>query len=466
MPQFDAGPVGSSDSDLYGMERTRTLGPFVESRQGTNLSFVAVRPFYSRTSDYNADRRVSDIVWPLGMVKTRENETDWRIFPAFGHDFDAEDATSRHRWSVFPILFGGEDVHGDRYFAIFPLGGTLNEFLMRSRIWFVLFPLYAYSEQADNKTHSVLWPFISHTRGNDVVRWRVFPFYGYSYNKDRWTKRFVLWPFWSSVNYHYPNQEGGGFILFPLFGKVDVGDRHARMVLPPLFKWERDGDDHRALNCPWPIVQIQRGDVDRTYLWPLFGTESREQEKQWFALWPLVSARSTERVDHTFRRFRILPLVYYESKTAEEEETVESPDVTARYFKFWPLFSYRREEDVSLFRLLALWPLKHTSGIERNWAPLWSLYTREKVGSSVDSELLWGVYRHRRNAEAKSRSVSIFPLIQTSSSGGETPSRSWSLLYGLLGYEREGLHRRLTLLYFLRLGRLGEKVDLEAEVAK
>lgn len=450
MPHFDAGPVSVHDRDLHGYSRTRALGPLVETRRNEEgQSFVAVRPFYSRTEDGPADRVVSDIVWPVGMVKDRKGETDWRIFPSFGHDFDADDDGSRHRWSVFPFLFGGEDINGKKYFAFFPLGGTLREFMMRDRITFALFPLYAYSEQEDNKTHSVLWPICSRTKGHDVSRWRVFPFYGVSTSEDQWTKRFVMWPFWTSVKYHYPDQPGGGFVLFPLFGKVDVGDRTSRMLLPPLFKWERGAEEHRAVNCPWPFIQYRRGDIDRTYVWPLYGKEAMENERQWFALWPIVSGKRIERQDHVMKRFRAVPLVYYESKSRPADAHATLPDVFSRYFKFWPLVSYRREEESSRFRMLALWPLKQTPGIERNWAPLWSLYARERVGDATESELLWGLYRCRR--DEGERRLSLFPLLQTSSSEKDL-HRTWSLFYGLLGYERQESYKQFRLLYFLKFG--------------
>ena len=457
VPRYDAGPIRAVDHDLHGYSRARTLGPLVESRHNEEgHRFLAVRPFYSRTENASADRVVSDIVWPLGMVKERKGETDWRFFPSFGHDFDANDDGSRHRWTVFPLLFGGEDINGEKYFAFFPLGGTLHEFLMRDRIMFVLFPLYAYSEQEDNKTHSVLWPIFSRTRGDDVSRWRVFPFYGVSENKDMWTKRFVMWPFWTSVKYHSPDLPGGGFVLFPLFGKVDVGDRTSRMILPPFIKWERGKDDHRAVNCPWPFIQYRRGDIDRTYFWPLYGKEAMENERQWFALWPIVSGKRVEREDHVMKRFRAVPLVYYESKARPADAESTLPDVFSRYFKFWPLVSYRREEDTSRFRMLALWPLKQTPGIERNWAPLWSLYARERVGEASESEFLWGLYRRRRDLD-ESR-LSVFPVLQTAAKE-DGAGRKWSLLYGLLGYERSGLHKQFRLLYFLRFGKLPEEAS-------
>ena len=469
VPRFDAGPIGVADHDLHGAYRTRTLGPLIETRRNeAGQSFVAVRPFYSRTGDAPRDRSVSDIVWPLGMVKDRKGETDWRFFPAFGHDFDADDAGSRHRWSVFPLLYGGEDINGRKYFAFFPLGGTLHEFMMRDRITFVLFPLYAYREQEDNRSFSVLWPIFSRTKGDDISRWRVFPFYGVSVSKDQWTKRFVMWPFWTSVNYHYPDQSGGGFVLFPLFGKVDVGERRSRMLLPPLFKWERGaergGENYRALNCPWPFIQYRRGRINRTYVWPLYGRESTESERQWFALWPVVSARRTVREDHVLQRFRAVPLVYYESQTRPSGEDATLSDVFSRYFKLWPLVSYRREDENSRFRMLALWPLKQTPGIERNWAPLWSLYARERVGEATESELLWGLYRHRCDADGSR--LSVFPLLQTAATKERDGDRRWSLFYGLLGYERSGTKKQFRLLYFLKFGKLptepADEVDPDA----
>lgn len=456
-PRVDAGPLFTADRDVHGNPGVRVLGPLVERRVAEDgKSFTAVRPFWSRVADPAEDRTVSDVVWPLGMVKTRKGEQDWRLFPAFGHDFDSAAEPSRHRWSVFPVLFGGRTKEGLRYFAVFPLGGTLHEFLGRDRIGFALFPLYAFSTIKDQRTHSVLWPVYSRTKGTGVYRFRVWPFYGISVNEDRWTKRFVLWPFWTSVRYDYPDQKGAGFVLFPLYGRVDVEDRHSRMLLPPFFKYEWAGANHRALNAPWPLIQYSRGNVDKLYLWPFYGRKSVETEQQWFALWPFVSGRRNELPAATVRRFQALPLVFYESRHAllpvagDSADRVERDEADARYFKLWPLVSYRRENDVAQFRALALWPLKQTPGIERNWAPLWSLFSRDRAGEVRQTELLWGLYRHRRSGT--DRQLSVFPLLQATSSR-RIPSRSWTLLYGLAGYEQDGLHREIRLLYFFRFGR-------------
>ncbi len=462
--RLDAGPLARVDCDVHGTPGVRMFGPLVERRLAEDgTTFTAVRPLWSRVHDPKAERTVSDILWPLGMVKVRKGERDWRLFPAFGHDFDLEDGDSRYRWAVFPVLFRGRSSDGNPYFAVFPLGGTLHEFLGRDRIVFALFPAYAYSTVNTLQTHSVLWPFFSRTTGEGVYRFRVWPLYGVSVNEDRWTKRFVMWPFWTSVQYDYPDQKGGGFMLFPLYGQVNVKDRHSRLLLPPLFKYEWAANGHRALNCPWPLVQYRRGDMNKLYFWPVYGHKSVDGERQWFALWPLVSGRRSDLPKQSVNRFQALPLVYYESRRhntagVADQDEVAPAGVFARYFKIWPVLSYRREEDHSRFRMLAFWPLKHTPAIERNWAPLWSLYTHERVGATKDTELLWGFYRHRRTGNT--RRFSVFPMVQ-GMSDADRDSHALSFMYGLAGYRREGLHRQFRLLYFLRFGRLPTKDGIE-----
>lgn len=487
MKHFDAGPVAIADQDVHRSDRVRCVGPIIETQQNKNgMRFVAVRPFYSKIEDPVRERAVSDYMWPLGMIKQYKGEIDWRFFPSFGHDFDESDSNSRHRWSVFPLIYGGQGINGEKYFAFFPFGGVLRDFIGIDRISFFLFPLYVHSQKDDNKTYTFLWPFFSFTKGDDLHRWRVFPFYGVSKNDNRFTKRFVMWPFWTSVKYDYPDQKGGGFILWPLFGKVDVGDSYARSFLPPFFKWEVGKNGHRALFCPWPIIRYKRGEVNQFYVWPLFGTKTIAKENSKFFLWPIARWRKTIRMGYLFRRVYIMPFLTYESKTrlvkkdgaqmqdvqANEKKAKQSTsadlddilvnsretDVFERYFKFWPLFSYQREDDVMRFRTLALWPMKNQPAIERNWAPLWSLYGRERDGDRVESELLWGLYRHQYSNVK--RRISVFPLFQSSSKvseSGDKRDKSWSLLYGLLGYKREGLHKQFKMLYFLKFGDLKDK---------
>ena len=70
----------------------------------------------------------------------------------------------------------------------------------------------------------------------------------------------------------------------------------------------------------------------------------------------------------------------------------------------------------------------------------------------LDMALLWGLMRYRREtAEDGNSTFSFFPLISWDSRTREDSMRC-NLLWGLLGYEREGLQRTYRLLYFLKFG--------------
>lgn len=451
-----AGPLYSSLPDFEGNEGMQLAGPLIERRiSADGKEITAVRPFWSHVSDAPRNRSMTDVMWPLGSFSYRGDQLFWRMFPAFGHDFDTETSPSRHRWSVFPFVFGGRDASDTPYFAVFPLGGTVHETLGRDRVWFVLFPLYARSHQGENETTSVLWPIYSRTSGGELDRWRVWPLYGYSHHPERWTKRFVMWPFWTSVDYHYPDVDGGGFILFPFYGQVNLPDRQSRMLLPPLFKVEWGETDHFAFNAPWPIVQyVDSPDHERFYFFPLGGRRRRGHDHSWFALWPIISGHRSERPRETLTRFRILPFWYYEhvrarADEAENDEANEAHSGSlSRYTRVWPLGMYRREEEQSLLRIPALWPLRQTPGIERNWAPLWTLYRHERSEDRRLSELLWGLVRWERAPDE--HDVRVFPLLDLQR---DEDTRSWRFLRGLVGYERDDLQKSYQLLYFLRIRR-------------
>ena len=478
---FDAGCLASLDTDLQGNRRLRVAGPIFEKRERDDgKSFVAVRPFYSRTEEPAVHRKLEEYAWPLAIRKTAFGSTYWLFLAGlgFGHDYDPGSPDSRYRRIILPFYFEGRDKYGERYFAIFPFGGTIHEFLLKDRMDFVLFPIYGHSQVKDKESWSVLWPIIAWQRGGDRHGYRVFPLYGRQVNENEWVKQFVLWPFWTSVRYEAPSYGGGGFILFPIVGHLGTPTQKQWMVIPPFFRWSESTRGDFQLNCPWPFVQYSSGQEDKLYLWPLWGRKAIEDVRSQFFLWPIGTIQRTDRETRVLRRVQVRPLVYYESLaeltrrydepgaadgdlpppgtgTASEkkkdrryDQKVEK-DVLARYLTLWPLFSYQRESGSSSFNTLALWPTKRAMPVERNLAPLWTLYSRSRVGQASEQELLWGLYRSRVDAGG-GRRASLFPLYASEKETNGEGSRRWSLLYGLAGYEREGLRRTFRLLYFIR----------------
>jgi hypothetical protein len=443
---FDLGPLAARDRTLEGAERLRAAGPLFECQtDAEGRRFLALRPFYSRVEDPSAGHARREYLWPVGACRDLRWQRLWWFLVAYGQNFDTR-APARERRVIFPVFWSGSDRSNRTYTAVFPLGGEIRGFFWMERVWFVLFPLYSESVAGDIRGHSVLWPFIGWANGEDTHRLRVFPFYGRAEKRGRWVRHFVLWPVWSSVRYTDERDRGRAFVLFPLVGRVDTAREQTWMWLPPFFRFSRGEHDYRAVNCPWPFFQrrLGRGE-DRLYLWPLWGRKREPGRDTAFALWPVFSRGTVRRPEETIRSARALPFFFAESR---RDPSSPRGKCHALYWKLWPLVSYRRDGGAARVRLLELWPGRDLAPLERNYAPLWTLYSRVSAGAALDEEFLWGLYRFRRAPEGAR--LSVFPLYASRSDTGAGTSE-WNVLGGLAGARRDTLRRELRLLYFLRL---------------
>lgn len=465
------GCILSERTSIHTNNEWKALGPFIEAiRDPMGRTFSALRPFFSKSVDPNQQHERRDYLWPLASTGNYENRSTWRALLVYGRNWNTE-TDSRYRWMLFPLVAHGRDRKGDQFFALMPFGGEVREMFWRDTIRFVLFPLYMSTQVNEQVSRSVLWPIIAWTHGDGTKRFRVFPFYGYSKEKDKWTRRFVLWPFWSSVRYDYPEEQGKGFVLFPLFGKVNTNRQKSYMVIPPFFRSTK-GEDHREIMAPWPFVQYKHTpDAKKLYLWPLWGHHATGSLDSSFVLWPFIRMQELRRSAAALRSFYLFPFITHQSEHVPDASTPDTsvshvidetpspqPDSTQkttvrkRYLKLWPLMSYQREDDISRLRVLELWPFRRMRGIEQNWSAFWTLYERERVGSEVETELLWGLYR-RQKTKKGSHNTSLFPLFDHMVCP-DKETKKWSLFKGLLRKEQQGLHRRWTVLYFLKFGQL------------
>jgi len=419
---------------LCGAAAASSLFPFYDNIRTEQGSFFAVRPFYSHT--VVEEGQIRDYFWPLYSRKEFKDEQNSRaLIFWFTHTFDAKDASPRDRSWLLPVYFQGRDVNGKGYFALFPLGGTIKEFLGRDEILFVLFPVYGQSRINDVKTTSVLWPIYSHTRGTGIQRDRVFPIYGRSVLDGKYEKQFVLWPFWTSAEYFYPGNSGKSWILFPVCGRSKMEKESTWWVIPPFFRFT-DGEKQSRLFCPWPFVQkIISEPHSKFYIWPLWGEDryTAGPTHRTFLLWPLLW--SEKRGDtNLVKTSRMALPVFYQDYTVRHEEGTSPEKLTkiSNYWKIWPLMSWQREGATSRFRMLELWPLKNSAPVERNWAPLWTLYKRTNTDGVVRKDILWFVWHSEQN-----------PAVD---------HKEWSLLKGLLAYKRDGEKQNFRLFYFVHSG--------------
>lgn len=390
--------------------------PLYEHTVDTNgASFFAVRPFYSHSENRaSSNRWRKDFFWPLYTRKGFLEETYGRfLFFGYTHHYTQEEDGRQSNW-IIPIWFQGVDAQGESYKALFPLGGSIHEFLGRDKVTFALFPLYVSSVIDDVKTKTWLWPVFSKTEGGKVSRMRVWPLYGTAHLEGEFDKKFILWPFYSSVKYTNERNPGGGFILVPIYGQIKTEKAKTYWALAPFFRY-MTSDTQWIVHAPWPFIQLADGTMYKRIVWPLYGKKHLGTQTKEYCFWPLFWNNQTEYANHIQHRRYALPFVAYRSEViTKPTEKYKVGDVSSRYWKIWPLVSWERDGDKSRFRTLELWPLRHTPGIERNWAPWWTLYRRENDAGTVSHHLLWGVYRQTRGPK----------------------DFEWSLLKGFAGYKR------------------------------
>lgn len=448
-PVFDFGPVACRDRALSGGDRLRAAGPFFESdRSATGSTFRAVRPLYASVWEAPEQRRVREVLWPLVTWKEWQGQVDARILTTIYQDADAGNPESHYRFRVLPVWFAGRDRKGETYRGVFPLAGSVHEFLGLDRVSWFLFPLYSTSAKNDLRTWNVLWPLVSGTSGGGVDKFRIFPLYGHSHWKGRIHKRFVLWPIWTDARYEKPESPGRAWALFPIVGRVDLENQKSWMVIPPLIRWSTGGTKRQGYVL-WPLVQYSSGETDKFYLWPLYGRKRNEETRSSFFLWPIVQRSVSQRAGGTVERSLVMPFYYGETRTAN---TPAGEREQSRHVLVWPLVCYDRAGDRSATRAPALWPIRNTAPIERNYAPLWTLYAHRRAGAASETDLLWGFWRSRRESEGGVYRA-LFPLVSWRSGGDDSSASEWNVLGGLIGRRRDASGASWRWLY---VGRTGE----------
>ena len=456
--ESDWGPLASWIDDADGAERFRAAGPFWERAEGAGGQTLqaCLRPVWARAADPAADRTSWDFLWPLASGKTFGKQRSWRSLLLYFFDRDRTDPRSQYRFWLFPLWFHGRDENGHGFAALFPVGGEIRNILLRDRVRFVLWPLWSQSQLNDVRTTDVLWPIYSRTTSPDGHReqLRVFPFYAYSKSARQYVKHAVLWPVWTHARYTHPKAKGTAWVLWPLLGHVNLNSQQGWMVLPPFFQHIR-GDQLTRTYCPWPIIQRETGFRERLIVWPLYGYRKDGVLERRYWLWPFIIRENNVIGARQQVRWSLVPVFNSATQTEPPPGAAGSNAapvrVTSQRTKLWPLYSRRYDVDARTYRLrlLELWPAVNPPAVERSWAPLWTVLDYRANGERSDLDVLWGLYRATRR-EGGARAFSLFPLWRHDRTAGDG-ARRWSVLKGLIAYDRTATNRQVR---FLWLGRV------------
>ena len=379
------------------------IGPVFEYRATRDGgTFWAVRPLWSRLSDPVSDTRVTDVVWPVGTFHRDREQSWWRMALAYGSDTDETRDDAAWSAAFFPLYFQGRTRAGEDYRALFPIYGHLPHVLLMDDIDFFLFPLFLNYEVNQVERDYYLWPVFSRMGAESgVKRTGVFPLYGRTEKHDS-SHLYAFWPFWNSAVYRGERNAGSSWMLFPLYGRVDREKEQQTLVVPPFFS-HATTDAAERWRLPWPFIETATTPTSRKRsFWPLYGDVEREDELRWYAVWPLIERFNLKTKGGRTERSRFFP--FYVGETVYKKDKGGREYESERYTRVWPFYASESSVSGTHLRTLELSLIRYSGGLERNWAPFWTLYERTEQGGEVAHDALWGLLQYRKAAAGPERS--------------------------------------------------------------
>jgi hypothetical protein len=389
------------------------LGPlaFASRARSGQWKEGGFRPFFTWREEAELQRFEWQILYPL--VQYSQSEADWEFQFLYVVSFRGEGsipAEREERADVFPFYLSGRRETGERYWWLFPFWGTVYDRLGRDEIEIALFPLYLRSVRSGGERQWFLWPFFSVLRGEDQSGIFFWPLYGQEERRGQFERRYAFWPFFlfQRTGLDGDNPEESAAVL-PFFFTQRSPQRDLTVILWPFFSYQHDRQrQFEQWDFPWPLVSIARGPGREVTRFLPFFTAERRVLREEFLLKEMVSTTFailyplyTRTVDETgasrTERDRVLWWLY-----SDIRETGSDGDT--RRIDSWPFFRYVRDREGRVsFQALALLEafMPGNELLERNYAPLWALYTyrRNPAGDSVHS-FLWNLVRAERTAES------------------------------------------------------------------
>ena len=406
------------------------IGPFFELGQSQDgVDLLAVRPFYSRVADTNLHERITDVVWPWSSFHRREDYADWWAFPAFGKDENVADPFSRHTFWLLPVYWQGRTRGGADFAALFPVYGSVRDFMWIDELHFTLFPLYVNYRQGRQETTSYLWPIVQRETGPTRQRACIFPVYGTSTSATE-RSSFTFWPFWTQQVFDGPKKHGTAEMLFPVYARVDTDRQQGGMVLPPFISWMTGTNGETSLRCPWPFYDTaSKKGSEKNNLWPLWTHTEMPTGQRGTIAWPFWWEESTE---FGGRREQSETLVPFYHAARNEVRTNDQVRTDLDYVRVWPFYSREETPARTRIRVPELTFMRDGQGLERNWAPFWSWYVQNAQGGALDHDLFWGLARWGRQCDHTCYTqLGLLAEWQRPPNG----ALAWQVFGGLFGHE-------------------------------
>jgi len=453
---------------------TRYLLPILyQGREGPHRHHFILFPFYWKARD-------ARLIWPLFPQRP---QTFYALWPIFG-DFRGYWNRDRIQFLFWPLFVTSSKGRGKDQITIDSIVWPLTGFYSGKNVsGFRLWPLFSYVNKDDEWTRMYwLWPLGHHRTGlasdgrTTQSMTMFFPFYGHmrsaGFDYD------LLFPFYGRLRsgkrtstgyalafYNTDHSERSGVIEHRLLWfvvrwrtRVEEPEREkpteetaapktADLEVRPAGRAPAEGDTAKGATSEGTSAGRKAGEKSPPTGWavfPLYGSMKSDQSIRQFALWPLYSRKWDRAKEFEFDRHYFVP--FYSS-----QERRWNDGALSRSSFIFPLFkSSLRRDGASHCHALHLWWYDSLDGLDRNYAPLWTIYENNSYARTGVRR--WSLMKHLYETETRADGERRSAFNMLLFSGDFTPNHEKvSIAWGLLGYEREQSKRSLRLLWAFRI---------------
>jgi hypothetical protein len=374
-------PLLDYHSDAEGQRALALLGPLVSYRSAGEQTEFTLRPLFSYTHSARTSQHQLSVLYPLFVSRWGAALNDYRLFGLI--TYTIENAPQPEEWdrrfTIFPFVFYRYSHLRGARLSVLPFYADVDDFFGYQRVQMFLFPVYLRLEEA-LETHTWLpFPFVSWSGGKLGRGYRIWPLYGWNQDGETERYRYVLWPFYISREIHFTRPEREQqLVMFPFYFSIDSPTMRSRAYGFFTHTIDRKAGTE-AWGFPWPLwlaqYDLARRKRTSLRLAPFYGDSQFGDLRSRFLLWPLYRWRTQETDDYRYSRSDLIWILY---RNIDEVQTQTRHRRHVR--ALFPLFRVVADDDHehmgTLALLDALFP--RNPDIQRLYAPLWQLYTRER----------------------------------------------------------------------------------------
>ncbi len=387
---------------------------FYEREESSRGSIKVIRPFYLADVPSGGKAFYASLLPIVWWAYETPRSYEWQSLIGLIHsvDYMHSNGVRDYDFGLFPFFYYGRSPdERDRYYLIWPFGGTIKGKLGQDRITAYLFPgfllffifppafppslvatavlvaslipLYVDYESRNYRAWGILWPLLQRGKSENRDDFRLLPFYAHNFKRDAYDNySYLLLVNYSTVLMENDTQHT--FFFLPFYGRRwnASGKVESSTLLWPFFSWGfNQGAGSFELNFPWPFVQIQDSRNPRIYkriFFPFFG-RYRFEERESLFITPLYFSMKTE--TKNFRsEYHITSLVFWYFTRKYFDKPSLQYGSRWKYIKLWPLFQYESDDRGNLhFAALSLLPWRDPDGYERLYQPFWTLFEYRRL---------------------------------------------------------------------------------------